>query len=335
MKTLVLNTIGKDVSEQIKAQINDKEAEIIDTSDMKIAHCMGCNQCWLKTPGICAIKDDYEEILKKLVETENLWIVSDTRFGFLDYKGKRVMDRIVPMLNMTVGFRDGWMRHEMRYHSLNIGLLYKGDADQTMMEDWCKRTAANTGGQSLGAIELASPPAPLPKRGEYIVVQQKTPTAKVTTPLSLGEGLGVRPHLVIILGTYMSTTFENEDQSILFLGTDNTQYWPQPKDGKNPSIGAFRAYFKIGEDGAQSSARMLTAFNIDFGDGEAQGITTTDYTDYTDKAGAWYDLQGRRINGQWSTVNGQRSMVNGQRSMVNGQWKKGIYIHNGRKVVIK
>ena len=103
MKTLVLNTLGNDYTEQIKALIKDKEIEIVD------AHCMGCNQCWLKTPGICAIKDDYEEIIKKLVETENLWIVSDTRFGFLDYKGKRLMDRIMPMLNMTIGFRDGWM----------------------------------------------------------------------------------------------------------------------------------------------------------------------------------------------------------------------------------
>ena len=64
------------------------------------------------------------------------------------------MDRIMPMLNMTIGFRDGWMRHELRYHPLNIGLLYMGDAEQSMMEDWCKRTAANIGGQSLGTIAL-------------------------------------------------------------------------------------------------------------------------------------------------------------------------------------
>ena len=113
MKTLVLNTLGKDYTEQITALIKDKEVEIVDTSDMKIVHCMGCNQCWLKTPGICAYKDDYEIILKKLVQADNLWIVSDTRFGFLDYKGKRLMDRIMPMLNMTIGFRDGWMRHEV------------------------------------------------------------------------------------------------------------------------------------------------------------------------------------------------------------------------------
>ena len=197
MKTLVLNTLGKEVSEQIKALIKDKELEIVETSDMRIAHCMGCNQCWLKTPGICAIKDDYEIILKKLVQADNLWIVSDTKFGFLDYKGKRVMDRIVPMLNMTVGFRDGWMRHEMRYHPLNIGLLYTGDADQTMMEDWCKRTAANISGQSLGAIAFGN--------HANQVVDDRDSKPVIT---------GRPEHLVIINGSPRVAKFSNTDKII-------------------------------------------------------------------------------------------------------------------------
>ena len=197
MKTLVLNTLGNDYTEQITALIKDKEVEIVDTSDMKIVHCMGCNQCWLKTPGICAYKDDYEIILKKLVQADNLWIVSDTRFGFLDYKGKRLMDRIMPMLNMTIGFRDGWMRHELRYHPLNIGLLYKGDADQMMMEDWCKRTAVNIGGHSLGAIAL----------------QVKSEKCKVKSEavVSLNNKLS---HLVIINGSPRVAKFSNTDKII-------------------------------------------------------------------------------------------------------------------------
>ena len=196
MKTLVLNTLGKEALDQVNALIKDKEVEVVDTSDMKIAHCMGCNQCWLKTPGICAIKDDYEKIIKKLVETENLWIVSDTRFGFLDYKGKRVMDRIMPMLNMTVCFRDGWMRHKLRYHALNIGLLYKGAADQAMMEDWCKRTAANIGGQSLGAIALDPQSAISSEARESPVMP------------------GPIKHLVIINGSPRVTKFSNTDKII-------------------------------------------------------------------------------------------------------------------------
>lgn len=196
MKTLVLNTLGKEALDQVNALIKDKEVEVVDTSDMKIAHCMGCNQCWLKTPGICAIKDDYEKIIKKLVETENLWIVSDTRFGFLDYKGKRVIDRIMPMLNMTVCFRDGWMRHKLRYHALNIGLLYKGAADQAMMEDWCKRTAANIGGQSLGAIALDPQSAISSEARESPVMP------------------GPIKHLVIINGSPRVAKFSNTDKII-------------------------------------------------------------------------------------------------------------------------
>lgn len=194
--TIILNTIEeKAVLEQISNLIKDNDTEIVNTSDMKIAHCMGCNQCWLKTPGVCAIKDDYESILKKLVQADNLWLVSDTRFGFLDHKGKRMMDRIMPMLNMTIGFRDGWMRHELRYHALNIGLLYKGNVEQAMMEDWCKRTAANIGGHSLGAI-------PLEKTSETTI---NSKLSTINSKLS---------HLVIINGSPRVAKFSNTDKII-------------------------------------------------------------------------------------------------------------------------
>ena len=155
--TLVLNTLGSGTtSDQIRAflQDNTPQTEVIDTTSMKIAHCMGCNHCWLKTPGVCVIKDDYEEIIKKLVGAKNLWLVSGTRFGFIDWRGKRVMDRLMPMLNMIIEFRDGWERHQVRYHALNVGLLYKGQCDQQMLEEWCERTAANLAGHSLGVIRM-------------------------------------------------------------------------------------------------------------------------------------------------------------------------------------
>ena len=152
--TIVLNTIEEGAaSEQISILIKG-DVEVVNTSGMKIAHCMGCNQCWLKTPGVCAIKDDYESIIKKLVDAENLWLVSDTCFGFVDWCGKRVMDRIVPMLNMYVGFRDGLERHELRYHPLNFGLLYNGQADQKFLEEWSRRVASNLAGRSLGVIKI-------------------------------------------------------------------------------------------------------------------------------------------------------------------------------------
>ena len=119
---------------------------------------------------------------------------------------------------------------------------------------------------------------------------------------------------VRFIGTYTSTTFTDEDQSILFLGVQNTLYYPQPKDDKNPTIGAFRAYFKIGEDGAQSSTRQLTAFNIGFGD-EVTGIRSLTPDPSRRGEGSIYTLDGRKLEGKPS--------------------KAGLYIHGGKKVVIR
>ena len=172
--TLVLNTLESgDCSEQIKALFADKneEIEIINTADLKIMHCMGCNNCWLKTPGICSIKDDYEIILKKLVNAENFWVVADTKFGFIDYRGKRVLDRIVPMLNMYIEIRDGWERHQLRYHPLNFGFIYKGYGNRELLKEWSMRVARNLAGRSLGVISLD-------KADEHVVIINGSPRVK-------------------------------------------------------------------------------------------------------------------------------------------------------------
>ena len=154
--TLVLNTLDGVDTEQIKELLaaKDSEVEIVNTAEMKIMHCVGCNMCWLKTPGVCAIKDDYEIILKKLVAADGFWVVTDTKFGFIDYRGKRALDRIVPMLNMYIEIRDGWERHQLRYHPLNFGVIYKGNGNKELLEEWSMRVAMNLGGHSLGVLAL-------------------------------------------------------------------------------------------------------------------------------------------------------------------------------------
>ena len=118
---------------------------------------------------------------------------------------------------------------------------------------------------------------------------------------------------VRFVGTYKSTAFDSEDKSILLLGGKNKLYYPTTGAG----IGAQRAYFKIG-DGAQL-ARSLTSFSIDFGEGDnATGIKLIDNLTIYDlpfDADGWYSLDGRKLDGQPT--------------------QNGIYINNGKKVVIK
>ena len=114
---------------------------------------------------------------------------------------------------------------------------------------------------------------------------------------------------VRFIGTYSSTTFTAADNSILLMGGENKLYYPATGAG----IGAQRAYFKIG-DGAQL-ARPLTAFNIDFGEGDnATGIINVS-AETRIIADGWYSLDGRKLSGKPSV--------------------KGVYVNNGRKVIIK
>ena len=95
------------------------------------------------------------------------------------------------------------------------------------------------------------------------------------------------------------------------MGSNNKLHYPT-QDGYE--VNAFRAYFKI--NSASAGAKAFTNFVIDFGDGDieesATGIKTTDFTDSS--TGAWFGIDGRPLNGKPTA--------------------KGIYIHNGRKVVL-
>ena len=88
--------IGKAISEELlRSGKNAAKFELIDTAGMHISHCVGCNYCWLKTPGVCAIQDDYEPILRKINEADQVWLISDTHFGFVSWQTKNIIDRIM------------------------------------------------------------------------------------------------------------------------------------------------------------------------------------------------------------------------------------------------
>ena len=156
---LLIDTTTIRLGERIVNELQEKgktenDYELIETANMHISHCLGCNYCWLKTPGVCVIKDDYEPILKKINKADQVWLISDTCFGFVTYQTKNIVDRVMPIATMYLKFKDGQMRHVMRYdHQPNIGIVYAGDGDQAYLDRWCQRTALNFGTRSLGAYD--------------------------------------------------------------------------------------------------------------------------------------------------------------------------------------
>jgi hypothetical protein len=123
------------------------------------------------------------------------------------------------------------------------------------------------------------------------------------------------PGNVTFRGTYSPINYESDNHSILFLGMNNTLYWP--KEGAH--IGAFRAYFELGNGiTVGEEASQVRSFNLGFGEGSDEtGIDSMHNSEclMLNEADAWYSLDGRKLDGKPSA--------------------KGMYIHNGKKVVIK
>ena len=130
---------------------------------------------------------------------------------------------------------------------------------------------------------------------------------------------------VTFQGTYGYTEYTNEDRSVLFLGTQNRLYYPkpalndptQPFDADYnpwiyPSIGAFRAYFKLNDTNAPNLNIVLN-----FGDGETTEVKEVNevIASLGVNDNSWYTINGVKLQGKPT--------------------QKGVYINGGRKVVIK
>lgn len=159
MSLLIINTLeeddplGKDAISILSAQTSLHT--IFHTTKMKITPCIGCNACWLKTPGICAVKDDYEKILKACLQHDTTIIISNTSLGFINYKAKTIVDRMLPLATMYTHIVNGQMRHIPRYEKrFQFGLVYSGFADIEYMEQWLVRFALNFNGVSIGVFPI-------------------------------------------------------------------------------------------------------------------------------------------------------------------------------------
>lgn len=125
----------------------------VDTTQMNIAPCCGCNYCWLKTPGICSIKDDHGPLLRQIHTADRVWFITDTKFGFVSFQTKNLVDRLLPLATMNLHFKNKQMRHIMRYaHTPDLGILYTGEGDREYLTRWCERVAINFDSRSLGVF---------------------------------------------------------------------------------------------------------------------------------------------------------------------------------------
>lgn len=106
------------------------------------------------------------------------------------------------------------------------------------------------------------------------------------------------------VGNYAPVVLAENDYTKLYLGAANKLYWP----ASDVTLNSFRAYFNL------PGATAAPAFKLDFGDEVVTGISNVKSAK-TEGNDSWYTVDGRKLDKQPTT--------------------KGVYVNNGRKVVVK
>ena len=191
-----------------------------------------------------------------------------------------------------------------------------------------------------GKYELHANAFQRPGAYESVLAPYTAGTAKVTSSLYINSTAATVHHIC-----------DDRQPSALYTGDGYDQKLSDGTYIPNTMTGASK-YFAKGLYDSSVSAELATSggnlrvgikctsatswywtmfdhFRLYFFGGMTDGIETVNSEQLTVDSDVWYDLSGRKI------VNGQWSIVNGQWSIVNGQLPRGIYIHNGKKVVVK
>jgi len=74
-----LSSVLSVLSKEIKR--GGAQLEIFPLREMKLAHCLGCFNCWVKTPGMCVEADAGREIARAVVQSDTTVFFTPVTFG--------------------------------------------------------------------------------------------------------------------------------------------------------------------------------------------------------------------------------------------------------------
>lgn len=124
---------------------------VVDTMvlhEKKIADCIGCFGCWVKTPGICIIDDYAREVARAFINSDLVVYLTPVVFGGYSYQLKKALDRMIPLISPFFIEINGEIHHKPRYEKypsiLGIGVMPELKEEQTeLFINLIKRNSIN------------------------------------------------------------------------------------------------------------------------------------------------------------------------------------------------
>lgn len=120
-----------------------EDMELI-TDDGTIKNCIGCFGCWVKTPGRCVIKDNYNRMGEKMAHADELILISKCVYGTYSPFVRNILDRSLSYIHPDFTKREQEIHHKPRYKKqLPFRVYFYGECTEAEKETARKTVKAN------------------------------------------------------------------------------------------------------------------------------------------------------------------------------------------------
>lgn len=112
--------------DELTSELNEKnfQVSLFRLQEKNIRQCVGCFDCWWRTPGLCRFNDDTAEILKSVINSDLVIYTSPMLMGMYSAILKRFHDRTIPLVHPYIEFIQGECHHKKRYpHYPKMGVI--------------------------------------------------------------------------------------------------------------------------------------------------------------------------------------------------------------------
>ena len=110
------------------------QVQHLPLAEMKIGYCLGCFECWVKSPGICRIDDAGRDIAAAVIASDLVVYLTPITFGGYSSELKKALDRIICLVSPFFARIEGEVHHRPRYERypalLGVGVLPQPQAEQ-------------------------------------------------------------------------------------------------------------------------------------------------------------------------------------------------------------
>jgi multimeric flavodoxin WrbA len=147
MKTLI-DLREKQTAEIIEAigNLYDEPLKAVRLGEQSITACIGCWNCWVKTPGQCVMKDEMAAFYPDYLNSDTVILLMDTAQGFINHLSKAFIDRTIPHYHPYIEIINGECHHVARYKCYPDLVFYYDtegltNQEEQVIEDYLYRTA--------------------------------------------------------------------------------------------------------------------------------------------------------------------------------------------------